>query len=65
MESCQKRDQEIIRYKGHHHACRFDCDQPNDILVDDMDMRWAFEEFVWKVQVDENGNKWVREVRRY
>ena len=37
MESCQKRDQEILRYKGHHHACRFDCDQPNDILVD-MDM---------------------------
>ena len=37
MESCQKRDQEVIKYQ-HHHVCRFDCDQHTDILADDMDM---------------------------
>ena len=38
-DSCQKREQEAMNTKNQlHHVCRFDCDQPNDMLADDMDM---------------------------
>ena len=38
-DSCQKREKEAMNTKNQlHHVCRFDCDQPNDMLADDMDM---------------------------